>query len=103
MSVFLAIVMSSLPAYIAWTISIFNCFVNISFFLKPQLLKCYLSKSLDVRRRPTLVMIVVVVSSYGGLKGFLWFFRLHVRHLTGLAVLLWGTLDRLSSAGIFVQ
>ena len=39
---------------------------------KPQLLKCYLSMSLGVLRRPTLVTIVVV-SSYGGLKGLLWF------------------------------
>jgi len=30
--------------------------------------------SLGVLRRPTLVTIVVVVSSYGGLKGLLWFF-----------------------------
>ena len=32
---------------------------------KTQLLKCYLSMSLGVLRRPTLVMVVVVVSSYG--------------------------------------
>jgi len=29
--------------------------------------------SLGVLRRPTLVTVVVVVSSYGGLKGLLWF------------------------------